>query len=542
MVKKSLVCVLAVLVLAAGCSGSDDDASGGGGSPGDGGEPQPGGVLTTPLVVDPNTLDLMQEPVYFTQEVAIQMYDTLVRVDPEKLPDERVLVPSLATEWEVSEDATEITLTLREGVTFHDGEPFTSDDVRATIERIRDAPDGTTSYQAGLVADVTVETPDDVTAVLRSESSRPGLLMALSSAPFVIVPAHVVEEDQHALEQNPVGTGPFEFGSWDRGSQIELVKNEDYWREGIPYLDGIKFPLMPDLQTRTSAYISGNVLLSGQGTNIPAAEWSTLEQQVPGTVLQEHGTASIFQTFFNNEVEPFDDARVREAFALVMDQELLGTRALEGFHVKNSYGFEVGSEWSLPEDELADKPTFKALDDDVRDEARALLADAGYEDGLEIDYLVAEVAQWTAFSEIISAELAEIGVTTNITVLPLDAEATPLVREGRYQMAQHQAAGTFVDPCLNLAPYTTAEIDRSNFSRYSNPEVDDLHEIVCTDPDEDARRDATLEIQRILWEDIPTAISPSVVYIQGFHPTVKGVTHPGTLRENMWYETVWLDD
>lgn len=528
-------------VVLAGCGGGESEEQPRG-EEGASGDPRHGGTLSIPLAQEPTTLDLMQEPNALVQQVVAQMYDPLLRLDPELLPEERELVPWLATDWEQNDDATEIELTLREGVTFHDGEPFTAEDVKATLERARDVPEGTTSYQASVLEGVTVEVTGDHSVVLRSEAPNPMLLPSLATPAFVIVPAHVVVDDPEGLEEEPVGTGPFRLAAWDRGSSITLERNDDYWNDPYPYLDGIEYVLMPDLNARTSGFISGSVQLSGQGVVVPAPEWEVLAEQVPGTTLYEHGSGSVFQTFFNTEVAPFDDPRVRRAFAMVADQQVQGDRAHDGYTVLNTYGSAVGLDFALPDDELAEHPGVDGVDDDVRERARGLLAEAGHPDGLEVEYLVGDVPVYVALAEVYASQLEQIGVTAKLRILPLDTDVTPAVREGNFQMAQTAAGANFYDPCLTLTPYTTGAIGSVNYSRYSNPQVDALVEEICSSPDTEARRDAAFEVQRILWEDAPSALSANTTYVQGARPEVKGVTSPGLLRENLWLETVWLND
>lgn len=540
--KKLTIALLAAMLLAAACGGgSGESSSGGNGGSGSNGEPQHGGTLTVPVPAEPRTLDPGQEPNLFTQTVAMQMFDTLLRINPEKLPDEREIIGSLASDWEMNEDATELRLTLREGVTWHDGEPFTSEDVKVTLERARDMPDGVGSAQAqAILTGAEIETPSDYEVIIRSEEPNPVLPRGLTAPALSVVPAHLVGDDPHAIEKTAIGTGPFKLAEWRTGSGITVERNEDYWDDPYPYLDKIEFPFMPDLNSRTSAFISGQSQLSGQGVIIPAVEWDVLSQQVQGTQLFEHDGPAKFVAFFNTEKEPFDDPRVRQAFALVSDQQVQGNRAYDGHFVTGTYGFSVDSEWALPEDELAEFPTIAGVTDEDKEAARKLLAEAGYPDGLEVDFLVGDVDVYVSLSEVYAAQLEEIGVNAKMRVLPLDTDVTPMLRNGEFQMSMSAATALVADPCITLNVYRTDAV--VNFSNYSNPEFDEAHETVCTSADEETRHEAARTAQRILFEETPAAILATPLFIQGARPEVKGLTHPGLLQENLWLTTVWLDD
>ena len=540
-VKRFWAIALVLVLVVSACGGDGEDASAGdrGGDGAEEGAPVHGGKITVPVPTEPRTLDPVQEPSAFTQVAMMQMYDTLLRMDPEGLPDRREIIGSLAEDWELNDDATELTLTLREGVVFHDGEPFTSEDVRVTLERARDMPDGVGSAQAQtILAGVEVETPDDHTVVIRSEEPNPILPQALTAPALAIVPAHLVADDPHAIEREPIGTGPFKLDAWRSGSAIEVVRNEDYWNDPYPYLDGITFAIMPDLSSRTSGFVSGSIHITAQAATVPASEWEWLEQQVPGAQQLVHDGPARFVTFLNNEAEPFDDIRVRRAFAMVADQPAQGERAYDGIYTPNTYGFGIESEWALPKDELDEVPGITGVTDDHIEEAKALLAEAGYPDGLDVDYLVPEVDIYISVAEVYANQLESIGVNAKIRVLPLDTDVTPMLREGRYQMAQSAATAMFSDPCLTLNVYRSDAV--VNFSKFADPEFDELHDTICREADQDARLEATHEAQRILHDQVPLVLSVNPLYVEGARPEVRGLTHPGLLQENFWYETVWL--
>ena len=171
------------------------------------------------------------------------------------------IVPSLAKSYEVSEDGKTVTFHLQEGVTWHDGEPFTSADVQFTVMEVlkKVHPRGPNSFR-----EVTsIDTPDELTAVFNLENAAPYMLRALSAYESPMVPKHLLEgQDLQSsdLANNPVGTGPFKFVEWKKGQYVRLEKNENYWKEGLPYLDRIVGRFIPDASTRTAAMENGEVM------------------------------------------------------------------------------------------------------------------------------------------------------------------------------------------------------------------------------------------------------------------------------------------
>ena len=193
--------------------------------------------------------------------VTSKIYDGLLEYDTELQPQ-----PSLAESWEVSPDGKTITFKLRQGVTFHDGEPLTSADVRFSIMNAAKVthPRGPNTFAA--VTDV--KTPDDHTVTLVLSEPAPYMLMAFSGYETPILPEHVFGEGDlraHPNANKPVGSGPFKFTEWKKGQYIRLDRNPDYWKEGRPYLDRIVARFILDSSTRTAALEKGEAHFAAMG-------------------------------------------------------------------------------------------------------------------------------------------------------------------------------------------------------------------------------------------------------------------------------------
>jgi peptide/nickel transport system substrate-binding protein len=215
--------------------------------------PRPGGTLTAIVQPEPTVLTSAVNTQFPTGIVAVNLFDGLVRYDEHLAPQ-----PSLAERWEVAEDGRTITFHLRPGVRWHDGQSFTSADVKFSLQEVwqKVHPRGRTTFAAV----ESVETPDDLTVVLRLRRASLVILSALNSMEAQILPRHLyagtdIVTNPHNVK--PIGTGPFRFKQWRRGEAIELERNPDYWDAGKPYLDRVIFRIIPDAASRSAALETG---------------------------------------------------------------------------------------------------------------------------------------------------------------------------------------------------------------------------------------------------------------------------------------------
>ncbi|HEX2287494.1 MAG TPA: ABC transporter substrate-binding protein, partial [Gaiellaceae bacterium] len=216
-----------------------------------------GGELTFGRYAD----SLLLDPVWNDANVDIwiftNLYDTLIRSSP----DGKGLEPGLATEWTVSDDGTEVTLTLREGVKFADGSDMTAEDVKWSLDRARNPENGIWNGLIGSIG--SVEIADPQTIVLKLKNPDPTIIPALAVFNTAIMPKALYEAEPGATDaekaesfaKHPIGTGPFVFESWERGSKMRIVRNPHHWEQGedgqpLPYLDAVTFEIIPDDATR----------------------------------------------------------------------------------------------------------------------------------------------------------------------------------------------------------------------------------------------------------------------------------------------------
>ncbi len=486
-------------------------------------QPQHGGVLRVGMQTDPVGLDPHLTNATATKNMLENTYDTLVMFNASL-----EIVPGLAASWEASQDLLQWTFRVRDA-TFHDGAPVTAYDVKYSIERIKDP--ATASPRSGDFAVVErIDVLDDHTVVFTLSEPFTPLLSFLAMSMNVIVPQHVVEEHGD-LQHVVVGSGPFRFVEYIPQTRLVLERFDDYWGRdadggALPYLDGITFAFYPDPTARTTAILTGNV---DWIEYVPAVDVLTL--QADPSVEVVGGLAANYRSLmFNAAVEPFDDYRVRQAFAYAIDKQQVVDLALFGT------GGVVATGTTIP------AGNFYAIESspfEVRDleQARTLLTEAGYPDGFEFDLYITSTYDFLRDpAEIIQANLAEIGVTANIVLedwsiyLPTfyarDYAATILGFSGQ----------TDPDAFLHTPFFSTSG---GNWFNFADDQLDELLSAGRREPDPEVRRDIYLEAQERILELSPMVFLFHSAQYSAQRPEVEGYEHfPNT--SYLGFRTTWL--
>ena len=216
-------------------------------------EPKKGGTLTMAIQQTPRHLNPAVQSGTATGQPGTQLFASLLRYDEGWNPQ-----PFLAETWEVSSDGLSVTINLVKGATFHDGAPITSEDVAFSIDTVK----ANHPFKSMFAPVETVETPDANTAILKLSKPHPALLLAMSSQLLSIIPKHVYGDGQDpkshpANSEGVVGSGPFKLVEFKRGEHVILERYENYFIEGLPYLDRIVMRILPDESTRAIALESG---------------------------------------------------------------------------------------------------------------------------------------------------------------------------------------------------------------------------------------------------------------------------------------------
>src|SRR5687767_11915422 len=238
--------------------------------------PRRGGVLLAAIAADAPSLDPHQEQTFATIELVAPCYSTLLQIDPYQYPK---VIGDVATEWKIAPDGLTYTFKLRPGIRFHDGSALTSADVKATYEKIVFPPTGVRSIRKTSYAAITsIETPDATTIVFKLKHPAASLLDNFASPWNVIYPKKYLDKDPNHFMKNVVGSGPFKFKNYTRGSTFEGERNPSYHVKDRPYLDGYKFFISTETSVRAAAIRSGRAYIEFR--DLPISEVDAIKKQL----------------------------------------------------------------------------------------------------------------------------------------------------------------------------------------------------------------------------------------------------------------------
>lgn len=360
------------------------------------------------------------------------------------------IITDLAERWEMTPDAKAVTFYLRSGVKWHDGAPFTAEDVKYTFDRPRDPNDpraidfATRRTQLNMVD--RVEVVDDRTVKVYMKYPTNSFLSWIASGPWGIVPKHAYDEIVKA-KSIAVGTGPFTLKEYKQGVVMSLAKNPNSFLKDRPYLDGINYYMLKDDSTKLAAFQIGQVKLLREVND--HNQITQVQTDMPQAVVSKNNALRYGIIAMNNQRPPFTDARVRRAFDLALDrptsiQLLLGGDGTMGGIIA------PGSEWAIAADELAKRPGYRAEKAQDIAEAKRLLTEAGYPNGFKTSILLSSLSNYQALAVLAKDQLAKIGVDLSLIVT---TAGDPRSANSDFDMEVRVAALQFADPAGGLTYY-----------------------------------------------------------------------------------------
>ena len=347
-------------------------------------------IDSSPAGLDPHLITAFNSVVI----VQSNIYEGLTAIDKDL-----AVVPGLAESWEISEDGLTYTFKLRAGVKFHDGSDMDAEDVAASIRRVQS--EAVASPLASRVTPITgIEVVDPTTIKFTLDAPFAPILTSLSG--IAIVPAEV-ETNVEGLQQTPIGTGPFKFAEWQPNGFIGLTKNEDYYLDGLPKLDGVKFNFVPESATRQVGVTSGEYdLLPG----IDPATALQLQGQ-PNVTVQETRDIAYTLLGMNASREPFTNPKVRTAINMLLNRQEIIDAALFGSGVPAGPLSPALVNWAV------DPATFACYTQDVEG-AKALLAEAGVITPLKLTMNVLPRQDTRDIAQVVQQQLAAGGIEVSL--------------------------------------------------------------------------------------------------------------------------------
>lgn len=513
------------------------------------GNPKYGGILRFGFVIKPAHFDVHQSGTALNNNTQGPMYDNLLRFHP--LSASREVIPDLAHSWDVSEDGQTYTFYLREGVKFHDGADLTSEDVKATFDRIIAPPDGVvipreSVFKAAAVSEIRAVDPLTVEFVLSEARPQALVLNAIASGWNIIVRKQTLEENDYNLKRvkDYPGTGPFMFEDFSDQEFLKLQKNPNYWNPDLPYLDGIHL-----LHLNAWVPEMGAALLAGRVDYARAIEPGSFKKAIehPEIETAQYPQHVIFAMWMNNSKEPMSDARVRRAMHLVLDREAIKQATKDTFPAAFGAGFTYRfSPHATPEEELLQRPAYRYPKDEDIAEAQRLLSEAGYPNGEgipELDFLVRQIAhldlQAAAIQEMLRAHL---NIKANIRSIHIsqwfeDAE------KGNFDLTLSAVVLAIRDP----SDYYRAWYGKDgpqNYSLWENDEFEAMLDQIDRELDTNKRLDLIREAELLMEREVPLAPVAWEEITDGWWNYVKGIDprHNVGIYDVIRWDTAWLDN
>ncbi|MDF1872331.1 ABC transporter substrate-binding protein [Vannielia sp.] len=457
----------------------------------------PEGVLIVGQVAEPKSLDPAAVTAVNDFRILVNLYEGLTRYKPGTLE----VAPGLATSWVVSEDGTEYTFKLREGVTFHDGTPFNAEAVKFNFDRMLKEDHSfhnTGPFPLAFFFSSVTETTavDDLTVKFTLSAPYAPFLSNLAYPTGLIVSPAAVEAGGADYGRSPVGTGPFKFVEWRANEAVVVERYEDYWGEKAG-TQAVVFRPIEDANTRTAEMIAGGIDMM---VEVPPTSLSQFSGD--GFTVAEQAGPHVWFLILNAKEGPFADKRVRQAANYAINKEALVNDVLEGTA-------EVAAGPTPPAFAWAYNSDLEPYPYDP-EKAKALLAEAGAE-GASLTFYVTEggsgMLDPVAMGTAIQADLAAVGLDVKIETYEWNTflgNVNPGL-EGKADMAEMAWMTNDPDTLPYLALRTDAWPDKGGFNSgyYSNAEVDALLEEARTAVDQGKRAELYKKMQAIVQEDAP---------------------------------------
>lgn len=505
---------------------------------------KPGGTLKVFFFDSPASMSIHEEATIAGQGPMMGVFNNLVMYDQKtEQAGLQSIVPDLASNWSWNADGTALTFTLRQGVSWHDGKPFTARDVKCTwdlltgragSEQLRVNPRKT---WYGNLDEVVVDGDHAVT--FRLKRKQPAFVALLASGFSPVYPCHVAPAQ---MRLHPIGTGPFKFVEFRRNEMIRVVRNPNYWKPDRPYLDGIEWRIIKSLSTGVLAFLSGQVDMTSPYF-LQAPMIRDVRAQSPKATCHLVPSNVQRNVIINRSAPPFNNPELRRAVALVLDRKAfidtltLGTGQIGGALLAPPEGI-----WGMPRDLMEKLPGY---DPDVaknRAEARNIMQKHGYgpDNRLKLKVSTRDIAPYRDPAVLLIDQLKSIFIEAELETVDTTVWYPKMVRKD-YTIGLNLTGNGVDDPDQSFFESYACGSD-SNYDGYCNHDLDKLFEQQSIEADQAKRKAIVFEIEQHLAEDVARPVLYHNRSGTCWHPQVKGYTVMiNGIYNNHRMEDVWLD-
>jgi peptide/nickel transport system substrate-binding protein len=505
-------------------------------------EPKHGGILKIYHRETPPSLSIHEEATFSVNIPAMAIFSNLIIYDQHiKQNSMDTIRPELATSWSWDSAKTALTFKLRHGVKWHDGQPFTANDVKCTFDLIQGKAqdkfrkDPRKGWYDN-VADVTVKGDDEVTFhVKRPQAS---LVAMLASGYSPIYPCHVPAAQ---MRTHPIGTGPFKFVEEKQNQWIKLARNPDYWKKGLPYLDGIQFDIIKNRATAVLAFVAGKEDVTFP-TQLPYKLIEDIKKQDPTAICDLEPINVSTNLIINRDKPPFENADLREAMALSLDRKAFIDIILQG------HGDEGGSllpppegVWGMPKDMLKTIPGYGDVKKD-RAQAQAIMRKLGYgpDKPLKIKVSARNLATYRDPAVVLIDQLKSIYIEGELEPVESGAWFAKVAR-GDYAVGLNLTGNGIDDPDQSFYENYGCGSQR-NYTHYCNKDLQKLFDQQSAETDLAKRKKLVWEIDKKIQEDVARPILFHAREGMCWKPYVKNMTVMSNSSYNGYrYEDLWMD-
>jgi len=502
-----------------------------------------GGILRIEHMDSPPSPSIHEEATVSVVVPFMSLFNNLVMYDQNVAQNSMAsIVPDLATKWEWNNDKTQLAFTLRQGVKWHDGKPFTAKDVQCTFEMVMGK--STTQSLRKSPRDAwynnveRVAANGDFEAVFHLKRPQPSLLALLASGYTPIYACHVPPA---AMRSKPIGTGPFKFVEFRHNEFIKLTKNTEYWKPGRPYLDGIEFRIIPNRATRMLAFIAGEFDMTFP-TDVSVPLLRDVRAGAPNAQCTMRTTNVATQLIVNRDVPPFDNPDIRRALALTLDRKAFIDALSEGQARQGGTMLPPPEGvWGMPPEVLKTVAGYGDVKQN-REQGRELMRKAGYgpDKKLKTKVSTRNIATFRDPAVILLDQLREVYIDAELEVIDTSVYYARVFKKD-YTVGLNLTGSAVDDPDQNLYEnYACGSL--RNYTNYCNPAMEKLFDQQSMETDLEKRKKLVWEIDRQLQEDVARPIISHGEGAGCWHPHVKGVTIMVNSIYNGWrFEDIWID-